>query len=790
VERELKQYLDQERRFSSELQKRKQPLKTSEITHIRTENLITAVNDLNQALQEKLNGIEKLEKNLIGDSYILACNLAYLGVLNVAQRAEVRGALSNILETNEIPTDEAWQDQYLNSHKIAMRKILKALLIGKVTAGNMEELDAYEGIFAHYFTKNVSIFIDENHELQDLISKNYSKEKTIHVLCSLYNTSSIVESALQHEAQVFLEDFSDAFPETDLQGWKIGAGLTSDSPVLSHLWENNLKFTSNPTKFKDICIFNSRFPLNLSCYFWSSSIFMYNNSIGEDKALNQIKETLIVHLLPEMSEKLLKVKENFNKTKKDFKDVSMRKRLELTQLDMDSLQSYDNFIDLLEIIKVTNQSKEIFEESKEMLETLMVENQSLSTFSYVIYLLYISLKQIGRLIGDVTYSWTSFLRIVAMISSKTFRDVNLNRSDAEGKPVTVDEEFYSRELLPSIWNVIKSGVPQENLALLALVFALNIGVMRETITLDNFDVFGQLFMQDPEVCTWMSSFDRPPVEGNFEDNFRALQELLLTWFPDTDECLNEISSKLGAYNYSKLEIGNVFKAILLGPQFKTLPIFAKILIAAHYPDSTLKALLRQFIFEQLNSIYEYQEDYFKLNHFIKCASWSIPIVLHSWPGINIVNIICSLANYYGVGLEVIRTDPELDENSKSETIETLELIQKCAEEGTWVLVSTSKFPSFWKKTVDTLHDLREKLKISNTFRLFLDVQGLKHYEIPDHFLSKESIRFYMSFQNTEDLESYEDVWSNILLEKVLKEEIIEKEQVSSVFIENSELKNF
>ena len=107
VERELKQYLDQERRFSSELQKRKQPLKTSEITHIRTENLIAAVNDLNKKLQEKMNVIEKFEKNLLGDSYILACNIAYLGVLNVAQRAEVRGALSNILETNEITTDSA-----------------------------------------------------------------------------------------------------------------------------------------------------------------------------------------------------------------------------------------------------------------------------------------------------------------------------------------------------------------------------------------------------------------------------------------------------------------------------------------------------------------------------------------------------------------------------------------------------------------------------------------------------------------------------------------------------------
>ncbi len=48
----------------------------------------------------------------------------------------------------------------------------------------------------------------------------------------------------------------------------------------------------------------------------------------------------------------------------------------------------------------------------------------------------------------------------------------------------------------------------------------------------------------------------------------------------------------------------------------------------------------------------------------------------------------------------------------------------------------------------------------------------------------------MSFHNTEDLEGIDDVWSNVLLEKVLKVEVIENEQVSSVFIENSEIKNF
>lgn len=790
VERELRQYLDQERRFSSELQKRKQPLKTSEITHIRTENLIAAVNTLNKRLQDKMDIAEKLEKNLLGDSYILACNIAYLGVLNVAQRAEVRGALSNILETNEISTDEAWQDQYLTSHKITMKRILKALKFERITTGVLEELDCYEGILTYYYSKNISTFVDEHGDLQDLLLEKYCKEKTIPILCSVINSTRIIEEALQHNSQIFLEDFNEVSPTSDLKGWKIGPGLTVDHPILHKLWENNLTCTSSPTVYKNISTFASRFPISVSPQFWSSSIFMCVNSVSEEKALNEIKEVFLHILMAETWEKFLKVKANYFAAKEEYRAVNLRKKLELTQMDMDSLQNYDNFIDLLEIIRVVDQANEVYSEAKEAYEEQLQNNQLLNTYSYITFLLYISLKQVGRLIGDVTYSWKNFVNILSLICSKTIRDIDLNASESEPKPSSLNEDFYSRELLPAIWGAIRAGVPQENSALLSLIFALNIGVMRETITLDNFDVFGQLFMQDSGVCTWMNSLDRDPIEGNFEETFNALEELLLTWFPDTDECLGVIKEKLNNCEFNKLEVGNVFKSVLIDSPYKQIPVFARVLIAAHYPSNVLKSLLRQFIFEQLNSMFEYQEDYIKLNHFIKSASWSLPIVLHSWPGMNIVNIICSLANYYGVGLEVIRTDPEIDENSKAETIETLELILKCAAEGTWVLISTVKFPSFWKKNTIGLNEMRNKGEISNTFRMFYDVQGLKHYEIPDNFLHEESVRFYMSQVNAEDLESYDDIWSNVLLENVLKSEVGALEQISSVFLENSELKGF
>ncbi len=47
----------------------------------------------------------------------------------------------------------------------------------------------------------------------------------------------------------------------------------------------------------------------------------------------------------------------------------------------------------------------------------------------------------------------------------------------------------------------------------------------------------------------------------------------------------------------------------------------------------------------------------KLHTFIKSASWSYPIAFMSVNSINIINTLCSIASFYGVGLEVIRTDP-------------------------------------------------------------------------------------------------------------------------------------
>ena len=120
--------------------------------------------------------------------------------------------------------------------------------------------------------------------------------------------------------------------------------------------------------------------------------------------LNEIKEMYIKYLHPELWDKFIQIKERYLKSKQEYREVNLRKKLELTQMDMDSLQDYDNFIDLLEIIRVVDQANEIYSEAKETYEKSLQEDQLLSTYGYITFLLFISLKQVGRLIGDVTYS--------------------------------------------------------------------------------------------------------------------------------------------------------------------------------------------------------------------------------------------------------------------------------------------------------------------------------------------------------------------------------------------------
>lgn len=319
--------------------------------------------------------------------------------------------------------------------------------------------------------------------------------------------------------------------------------------------------------------------------------------------------------------------------------------------------------------------------------------------------------------------------------------------------------------------MISSGIQPEHLCMYNLLLSMKLLIQEEKMNIKEREIFTSVLLQHKGASTWKRDFAiKTQLQGRWESEYRNLEQLILTNFPEASSCMETLKFHIEASDYDLSKVSSCFKNVIERTKHKELPLILRMIISAHFPTKLTVRLLRQFIFTTLNQYFDYHEDLIKLHTFIKTASWSIPVALFSIPGMNIVNTVCSLANFYGVGLEVIRTDPEGDEDSKGTNLETIELVCKCAEDGTWVLISTSKFPSFWEDILHELDIMRSTGSICNTFRVFFDLQGLRSFEIPDLFLREGSVRFYMSEENMEDLEGFNDVWNNILNEDIVRVE--------------------
>lgn len=97
----------------------------------------------------------------------------------------------------------------------------------------------------------------------------------------------------------------------------------------------------------------------------------------------------------------------------------------------------------------------------------------------------------------------------------------------------------------------------------------------------------------------------------------------------------------------------------------------------------------------------------------------------------------------------------------------MQLIERSARMGSWVLVSTIRFPQFWKKVCDKLEELADAGLIDDKFRIIFDLQGYAQNDISDSFLFNHAVSFHMTEQNMEEFEGFDDIWSTILDERVL-----------------------
>lgn len=72
------------------------------------------------------------------------------------------------------------------------------------------------------------------------------------------------------------------------------------------------------------------------------------------------------------------------------------------------------------------------------------------------------------------------------------------------------------------------------------------------------------------------------------------------------------------------------------------------------------------------------------------------------------------------------------------------VIERSARTGSWVLVSTIRFPQFWKKACTKLEQMRAANEIDDQFRLLIDLQGYAQNDISDAFLFDHALCFHLT----------------------------------------------
>ncbi len=290
---------------------------------------------------------------------------------------------------------------------------------------------------------------------------------------------------------------------------------------------------------------------------------------------------------------------------------------------------------------------------------------------------------------------------------------------------------------------------------------------------------------------------------DIESYRKELEELYPT---PTDET-KKVSDLLGSFQAERVTYAAMKQGLAAaeGELDQSMPI-RRILVGMLVPGTELKALINKFVHDELRDILDVSFDFLKFHKFIKTASWPLPIAIHAAESLNLVNTICSIASFYGVGLEVLRTDDdnslvrahiertigisrkfwpfdrepgfaaayerellEADDRRQLQTVQgSLDLIRDCALQGNWVLISTAKMISYWDKVCALLEDLYKSGRTAHSFRLFVDWQFMKRKDIPESLLFDHAFSFYLTESNADDMEGYNDVWAHILNSTILK----------------------
>lgn len=140
----------------------------------------------------------------------------------------------------------------------------------------------------------------------------------------------------------------------------------------------------------------------------------------------------------------------------------------------------------------------------------------------------------------------------------------------------------------------------------------------------------------------------------------ALKRELAALYPEFGRQFAErLQSDLGGqYKYAdaSLHIYGLWKKA----PYNKLTLMQRMCLGFLCPDHEFKSKLTEFVYTQLSDVFEFSEEYSRLHQFLRRAAWKMPVAVLAVSHVNVVNTLASVAQHYGVGLDVVRSDPEAE----------------------------------------------------------------------------------------------------------------------------------
>ena len=81
-------------------------------------------------------------------------------------------------------------------------------------------------------------------------------------------------------------------------------------------------------------------------------------------------------------------------------------------------------------------------------------------------------------------------------------EIRPKKKSNKQREYTINEDFFNNCVMPTIFSVIRASLKQQNAPLLALLFAFQVALKKDTITLNDYNYFFKYFFRVKNALSW------------------------------------------------------------------------------------------------------------------------------------------------------------------------------------------------------------------------------------------------------------------------------------------------